>query len=72
MSSMLDNSKQLEQCYAALKEHFSPSRKQEGTGNPSQLVLLAEHALKVSLWASLAIYIASYCPFEPLHNCLQQ
>ena len=39
--------KRLNQSFSALQQYFSPSRKQEGTGNPSQLVLFAEHAAKV-------------------------
>lgn len=37
----------LQQSLAALKQYFSPSRKQEGIGNLAQLVLFAEHAAKV-------------------------
>ena len=40
--------KRLEQSFKALQHYFSPSRKQEGAGNPAQLVLFAEHAAKVS------------------------
>ncbi len=40
--------KQLEESFVTLQHYFSPSRKQEGTGNPAQLVLFAEHATKVS------------------------
>ena len=37
----------LQKTFAALQKYFSPSRKQEGTGNSAQLVLFAEHAAKV-------------------------
>ena len=43
--------KKLEQSLVALREYFSPSKKQEGIGNVAQLVLFAEHAAKVS-WSS--------------------
>ena len=39
----------MEQSFAALQEYFSPSRQHENTSNPAQLVLFAEHALKVKL-----------------------
>ena len=40
---------QFQQSYTALKEYFSPSCPRDGTSNPGQLVLFAEHAAKVTL-----------------------
>jgi len=37
----------MEQSFAALQEYFSPSRQHENASNPAQLVLFAEHAVKV-------------------------
>ena len=37
----------LAKSFAALKEYFTPSRKSESASNPAQLVLFAEHAIKV-------------------------
>lgn len=37
----------MEQSFGALQEYFSPSRQHENASNPAQLVLFAEHALKV-------------------------
>ena len=48
MAADLEVEKRLKESFGALQHYFSPSRKQEGTGNPAQLVLFAEHAAKVS------------------------
>lgn len=45
--SSTDVLQRLQQSFAALKQYFSLSRKQEGIGNVAQLVLFAEHAAKV-------------------------
>lgn len=42
-----DLRQRLAQSFAALKEYFDPSRGSEKIGNPGQLVLFAEHAIKV-------------------------
>jgi hypothetical protein len=47
MSSKNVVQKKLQQSLAALREYFSPCKKQEGIGNVAQLVLFAEHAAKV-------------------------
>lgn len=39
----------LKQSYAALKEYFSLSKRQDSVGNPAQLVVFAEHAVKVGV-----------------------
>ena len=48
--SMMERQDQkLEESFAALKEYFTPSRQSESSSNPAQLVLFAEHAIKVGV-----------------------
>lgn len=61
MSSKGVLQKKLEQSLVALREYFSPSKKQEGIGNVAQLVLFAEHAAKVSLIFLLEPTITNPC-----------
>ena len=37
----------MEQSFVALQTYFAPSHQRENGSNPAQLVLFAEHALKV-------------------------
>ncbi len=39
----------IKQSHAALKEYFSPSKRHQSSGNPAQLIVFAEHAIKVTL-----------------------
>ncbi|XP_064381874.1 cilia- and flagella-associated protein 46-like [Halichondria panicea] len=36
----------IKQSHAALKEYFSPSKRHQSSGNPAQLIVFAEHAIK--------------------------
>ena len=45
----IDVHKRLEQSHVALKAYFSPGRKQDSLGNPAQLIVFAEHAVKVGV-----------------------
>ena len=47
MSASNEVRAQLQQSFVALKEYFAPSRREENASNPAQLVLFAEHAVKV-------------------------
>ncbi len=53
---------QLKSSLAALQHHFSPANRNDACGNPSRLVVFAEHAVKVS-WLTLC---APRCPLASL------
>ena len=48
-SGPVDVDKRLQQSHVALKAYFSSGRKQDNLGNSAQLIVFAEHAVKVSV-----------------------
>ncbi len=57
----------IKQSHAALKEYFSPSKRHQSSGNPAQLIVFAEHAIKVRLQIEHTVHMVvqySVCGIE--------
>lgn len=67
---------QIKQSYSALKEYFSPSKRHQSSGNPAQLIVFAEHAVKVRFlnevhhWQSAALVLLLLFSLLPIFSAV--